>query len=961
LEGRRSGDPVEGSRPPDVDDLTVLRMLRAVQYVDVGGERRRLTFRAIDVEQIGYVYEGLLEMEVRHADEPVLALTRATDRKKQKFPAEVPLGEALAAIGGLDRAQLADWVVQRTGWSPKKAAASLEAEAAPEAQAALLVAAGKDDQVAKCLAPLAAALRVDQRGQPVVYDTGARYVGPSTRRAATGAHYTPRSLAEDVAANTLEPLVYRPGPLDTADRQTWQLRPSPDILALRVADIAMGSGAFLVAACRYLADRLIEAWDREGRTDAARAVTARHGRRAVSDTEVEPVMLEARRLVAEHCLYGVDINPLAVEMAKLSLWLVTMDRERPFGFLDDRFRSGDSLLGLVSTAQLETLHVDPALGRRLHEGSFFDVAAYMRPVLQQAADLRRRITAQPVVTLRDVEHKAALLAQADTLTGRLAAAADAIVGEGLVSAKANAKDLKSRFYFLGDRIASALDHDGDEALLSQEADVDLQAGRPPGTSLRQPLHWPLAFPEVFADTSEPGFDAIIGNPPFLGGQKQTSQLGHDYRASLQRWDGNRVKGSADLVAFFVLRANRLLSRRGQLGYIATNTLVQGDTLEVGLLQAAADGLTIRRGQSSHKWPSRSANLEIVNLWATRAPLAPEAHAWLDEEDVPQIGADLEPVGRVPGRPLRLRENESKAFQGSNVLGLGFTLDPADAAAMIDRDPTYADVLQPYVIGRDLNQRPDCSASRWIINFREWPLERCEQYPQALDIVRRLVKPERDRNRRAQRRERWWIFAERAPELYDTIAGLDHVLALARVSSTIVPVRVPTDVVYSEKCVLFPFDDFAHLAVLSSSAHTVWVVRYTSTLRTDINYSPSDVFDTFPRPAPSGDLEDLGQILDTERRDLMLSRAWGLTTTYNHVHDPTDTDPVVVRLREIHAAIDRATFDAYGWHDINPEIGHHRTKIGIRWTLSPEVRFEVLDRLLAENHSRHAVESGRPGM
>jgi hypothetical protein len=163
-------------------------------------------------------------------------------------------------------------------------------------------------------------------------------------------------------------------------------------------------------------------------------------------------------------------------------------------------------------------------------------------------------------------------------------------------------------------------------------------------------------------------------------------------------------------------------------------------------------------------------------------------------------------------------------------------------------------------------------------------------------------------------------------------------------------------VFAHKCAVFAFDDLAHLAVLSSAAHEVWVIRYSSTMRTDINYSPSDVFDTFPRPAPTDDLESLGKILDTERRELMLSRSWGLTTTYNHVHDPGVTDPAVVRLREVHAYIDRAVFDAYGWIDLDPRVGHYPTKIGIRWTVNPEVRFEILDRLLAENHRRHVVES-----
>ena len=108
----------------------------------------------------------------------------------------------------------------------------------------------------------------------------------------------------------LEPLVYRPGRLETADETTWRPRPSSEILGLRVADIAMGSGAFLVAACRYLADRLVEAWRAEGREDALAARQPQQAHRIGADAEAEQVLLDACRQVAEHCMYGTDINLL---------------------------------------------------------------------------------------------------------------------------------------------------------------------------------------------------------------------------------------------------------------------------------------------------------------------------------------------------------------------------------------------------------------------------------------------------------------------------------------------------------------------------------------------------------------------------------------------------------------------------------------------------------------------------
>lgn len=953
LEGRASKNvPAAAARPPAVDDRTVLAMLRAVQYVTIGGQRRRLTFRALDVEQIGYVYEGLLELEVRTAADTVLGLARpSTWPQKMKHDCEVPLSEA---AGHLGTPGLIPWLAERTGWTGKRVQAAVENSPDAERVHALRRTVSEPG-LAETVTPFLGVLRHDERGLPAVTLPDGRYVARSSRRAATGTHYTPRSLAEEVAEGALQPLVYRPGPLETSDTSTWQPRPSSEILQLRVADIAMGSGAFLVAACRYLADRLVEAWQAEGRADALAADphhSAGRARSVDADAEAEHILLQARRLVAEHCLYGVDINPLAVEMAKLSLWLITMDRERPFGFLDDRLVPGDSLLGLANLSQLETLHVDPAEGRRLHRGTL-DLTEGWRTRLQQAADLRRRITTAPVVTIRDIEHKSRLLTQAKELAGTLLVAADAVTATGLAAAKLRGKKSDAAFVDLSFKVDKAMD---DPTGLQCWVHDTLQEGSPRGTVERQPLHWPLAFPEVFADTPDPGFDAVIGNPPFLGGQKISGTLGDDYLCWLQRWDGRDVKGSADLAARFVLRAERLLSARGQLGYVTVNTLIEGATLRVGLEQATGRGFTVRQGRSPHPWPTTSANLQIVELWASHAPLSKNAVYWLDGEEVPAIGPDLEPYGRIRGRPHRLRENDDIAFQGSNVLGLGFTLNREQKDELIACDPRNAEVIQPYVIGKDLNQRPDCSASRWVINFRDWPLERAEEYPDCVDIVRRLVKPERDRNKDKQRREIWWRFTRPAPELYEAIGGFGHVLAIARVSSSLAPVRVPTGIVYSEKCVIFATDSLALLALLNSSAHIAWTLRYTSTLRTDINYSPSDVFLTLPRPGPTPELEAFGRQLDGTRRELMRDRAWGLTTTYSHVHDPDCHDAPVRELRGLHAEIDEAVLRAYGWDDLDLKVGHHPTKIGLRWTVSKEARFELLDRLLEENHRRYKLEN-----
>ena len=599
LEGRPdAGTPAAAARPPAVDDRTVLRMLRAVQYVVIGGERRRLTFRALDVEQIGYVYEGLLELEVRTATETVLGLTRPSKwPQKIKEDAEI----TLASAADLKVKDFTD----RTGWSAKRVQAALANPTADAERVSNLQRAVTDPELADQITPFLGFLKFEEfeingrkvLGNPAIFPAGSRYVTRSHRRAATGTHYTPRSLAEEVAEGALQPLVYRPGPLETSDTSQWRIRPSKQILELKVADIAMGSGAFLVAACRYLADRLIEAWLDEGDAEALAMDLHRTAGRVGADAEADQLLLKARREITEHCLYGVDINPLAVEMAKLSLWLITMDTERPFGFLDDRLAAGDSLLGLVSLEQLESLHVDAKEGRRLHHGTL-DFASEWRDKLAQAADLRRKITATGGVTIRDIEHKARLLAQAEKLSGEITTVADAITAAGLANAKLKGKKLDQAFLGLYVSVSNEKD-------LAPYVEKNLQDPRPAGTVEREPFHWPLVFPEIFADTTNPGFDAIIGNPPFLGGRRSPALYGDDYLAWLQRWDGNDVKGSADLAARFLLRADRLLSATGQLGYVTTNTLMEGATLRLGLEQVAKHHDPSQE-RSPHPWPTKSA-------------------------------------------------------------------------------------------------------------------------------------------------------------------------------------------------------------------------------------------------------------------------------------------------------------------------------------------------------------------
>src|SRR5690606_9143261 len=426
----------------------------------------------------------------------------------------------------------------------------------------------------------------------------------------------------------------------------------------------------------------------------------------------------------------------------------------------------------------------------------------------------------------------------------------------------------------------------DPAAFTEQAAAWLKLDLPRGAFTRRPLHWPLVFPEVFEDG---GFDAIIGNPPFLGGQKLTGALGTAYREHLVHAIGRGARGSADLVAYFVLRAHGLLHTGGQTGLIATNTLAQGDTREVGLDQVVRAGVTIRQAVKSARWPSKSAALEYCAIWTSRAPLAEESQRVADGVVVRGITPSLDPESRTTGNPYRLAANAGLSFQGSIVLGLGFTMEPDAAAALIDKDQRNREVLFPYLNGQDLNSRPDCAASRWVINFHDWPEAKAKTYPECYDQVRRLVKPERDRNNRKVRRERWWQFAERAPKLYQAIAGLDRVVVITRVSKTVMPVMVPAGQVISEAVVVFAAEDLALLALLSSAPHYWWAASRASSMKADLSYAPTDVFLALPLPELTEEMRSWGERLHAYRRDVMRSRQAGLTATYNLVFDPDCRD------------------------------------------------------------------------
>jgi hypothetical protein len=308
----------------------------------------------------------------------------------------------------------------------------------------------------------------------------------------------------------------------------------------------------------------------------------------------------------------------------------------------------------------------------------------------------------------------------------------------------------------------------------------------------------------------------------------------------------------------------------------------------------------------------------------------------------------------------LYANDEKSFIGSYILSLGFTLSPLHAQELIKKNLKNEEVLFPYLNGHDLNTSPDQSPSRWVINFQDWSLQRAEEFIDCMSIVREKVKPERDklkgRNPTADdRARRWWQFARQTAALYKSISQLNRVLVVAQTSKTLAFTFVTGNYVFALGTVVFPFQDACFFSLLQSCFHESWARKYASTLKEDLRYTPSDVFETFPFPKNLEGLEQIGETYHEHRRQIMQSRQEGLTATYNRFHIPEEGAGDIVRLRELHVEMDKAVASAYGWDDL--ALGHdfHETAQGVRFTVSESARREILSRLLKLNHERYEEE------
>jgi hypothetical protein len=357
------------------------------------------------------------------------------------------------------------------------------------------------------------------------------------------------------------------------------------------------------------------------------------------------------------------------------------------------------------------------------------------------------------------------------------------------------------------------------------------------------------------------------------------------------------------------------------------------------------------------WPVDGAAVTVSIVHAARGSLAERVQPRLEGVAVPILNSRLRPK-QERSDPQTLSTNVDACFQGSIVLGMGFTLQPEQRDALVARSPKNRERIFAYLGGEEVNTDPKQGFDRYVINFGQMALEEAERWPDLIQIVREKVKPDRDRDNREVRRKYWWRFGEAAPALYEAIQSVSRCLVTSRHSKHLIFVRQETDRVFSEALYVFPLDRFTPFAVLQSRVHESWARLLSSSMKTDLRYSASDCFETFPFPQLDPrtvipDVEAIGERLYNARAALMVDTDQGLTKTYNALKDPACTDPRIIELRALHEEIDRAVLSSYGWSDI--AVPPFCIATDAEGAVLQAFADEVIDRLYALNAERAREE------
>ena len=783
-------------------------------------------------------------------------------------------------------------------------------------------------------------------------------------RAASGSHYTPDELVQPLIKHSLDYII--------ADKLR-EPDPQQALLSITVCDVACGSGHILLNAARRIATEL--------------AIL-----RTGEDQPSPSAFRAAVRDVIRNCIYGVDLNPLAVELCKVSLWLEAHVPGEPLNFLDHHIKCGNAIVGLASREELQ---------RGIPNEAFKTLPDDDRTV---AAELRNRnkeerkgyqsldFSGRPADDLDALRSDFSSVVSLpehtpEEIRQKQEAYDEFRRGIHLRNLKTLADIQVAQFYIpkIPDLRHKVTTHDQYRRYLRGENPHPEPTAYAQAVAHRKRFfHWFLEFPDIL---SAGGFDCILGNPPYLGGNRIANRFNRVVAEHLKA--GFEVDGNSDLVVYFLLRDLSVLnSEGGSLGLISSNSVSTGTSRPDGLGRFVSKGATINFAATDLRWPGR-ANTR-VSLFALRLNYSPDS-CLLNGEVVSQINSAFKAEAEERD-PEILESNRRKCFVGIATHGDGFVLTIEQAKSLIDEDPRNSEVVKPYLIGDDLNGRPDHSHSRFAIDFGDRTEAEARSYPGPYEVLRRDVFPQRSTNSRPARRKYWWRFGERASGLYRLLPECTRYLVVGKVTKHFSFVFLNTDrIVLDQQLSIILQDSFAAFTLLQSSLHIDWVGRHSTTRGSGgtPRYNPTDAYQNFPFPIALQEqpdsLESCGSAYFSARESLGKILELGLTDLYNLFHSSElsvelvmetskqDADVAaeaysgLIRLRELHCEMDEAVLAAYGWHeptDVGPpldlrhdfyEVDYLPENDRVRFTIHPDTRLELLKRLLLLNHKRHAEE------
>ncbi|AFZ25186.1 N-6 DNA Methylase [Cylindrospermum stagnale PCC 7417] len=404
-------------------------------------------------------------------------------------------------------------------------------------------------------------------------------------------------------------------------------------------------------------------------------------------------------------------------------------------------------------------------------------------------------------------------------------------------------------------------------------------------------------------------NAIIGNPPFLGGNRIRLDLGDKYAESIFS-KFPEVKAQVDICTYWFRLAHENLNGKGRAGLVGTNSISQGNSRYVSLDYITRNGGYIHEAISTQNWSGEAkVHVSLVN-WCYEEP----SKFYLDYQDVKQISSSLRTTVDV-SIATRLKSNLNRCFEGVKPNAKGFVITENQAQYWIKYNDKNKLVIKLFLDAGDLTKVPHGKPSRWVIDFDNMNLEEASDYILPFEHVRVTVKPERENNRESVLRERWWRFKRTHAAMRQALTPLKIYFTVPAHSKWFIFVPSFSNWLPNNSTKVVASDDFYILGILTSKVHRVWVKAQSSTLKGDTRYTHNTCFETFPFPQ-TPDTKLVNQIrakaeeLHEYRTEQMESKQWGITTLYNKFfNEPTS------QLYKLHSQLDKLVMEAY---DFNPK-------------------------------------------